>query len=203
MPELSGRRMRLEPLRLEHAEGYLEAAGGSAEIFRWQSPPGGALAQPVTVGDARQHIMAALAGRASGARLPYAQLDAVTGEFAGTTSFADPDPTLRTITIGYTWLGQRWWGTGANVESKLLMLAYAFDTLDVVRVGLVTDVLNERAQRAIDRLGATREGVLRKHRRRADGSWRDTVVYSIVDDEWPRVRAGLTERLEARDAGVR
>ncbi|MEV4140722.1 GNAT family protein [Dactylosporangium sp. NPDC049742] len=127
--------------------------------------------------------------------MPYAQVDAVTGEVAGTTSFADPDPGLRTVTIGYTWLGQRWWGTGANVEAKLLMLAFAFDTLEAVRVGLVTDVRNVRAQRAIERLGAAREGVLRKHRRRADGSWRDTVVYSIVDDDWPGVRDGLRGRL--------
>ncbi|MET7425213.1 GNAT family protein [Dactylosporangium sp. NPDC005555] len=199
MPELVGRRVKLEPLRVEHAEGYLRAAGSpdeSAEIFRWQSPAGGALARPVTVADARGHIEAALVGRARGARLPYAQIDAVTGEVAGTTSFADPDPGLRTITIGYTWLGQRWWGCGANVEAKLLMLTFAFEALGAVRVGLVTDVLNERARRAIERLGATREGVLRKHRRRGDGSWRDTVVYSIVDDEWERVRQVLNARLE-------
>ncbi|MEU0558288.1 GNAT family protein [Dactylosporangium sp. NPDC006015] len=204
MPELVGSRVRLEPLRVEHAEGYLRATGSpeeAAEIFRWQSPAGGALARPVTVQDARQHIMAALAGRARGERLPYAQVDAVTGEVAGTTSFADPDPGLRSVTIGYTWLGQRWWGTGANVEAKLLMLAFAFDILEAVRVGLVTDVRNVRAQRAIERLGAAREGVLRKHRRRADGSWRDTVVYSIVDDDWPGVRDGLRERLARAVSG--
>ncbi|NMO56962.1 GNAT family N-acetyltransferase [Actinoplanes sp. TBRC 11911] len=198
MPELAGGRIRLEPLRYEHAAGYLAAAGSeedAAEIFRWQSPPGGALARPVTVDDARAHIVAALAARARGVRLPYAQIDVATGTFAGTTSFADPDPRLRTLTIGYTWLGRQWWGTGANAEAKLLMLSFAFESLATVRVTLVTDVRNERARAAIERLGATREGTMRKHRRRADGTWRDTAVYAITDDDWPRVKEQLTGRL--------
>jgi RimJ/RimL family protein N-acetyltransferase len=198
MPALAGRRIRLEPLTLEHAPGYLAASGGpeqAAEIFRWQSPPGGALAYPVTVEDASRHITAALAARARGVRLPYAQIDAATGEFAGTTSFADPDPTLRTVTIGYTWLGQRWWHSGANAEAKLLMMTLAFETLGAVRVVWVTDILNLRAQSAIERLGALREGVLRKHRRRSDGSWRDTVIYAMVDDDWPAAKKRLLARL--------
>ena len=197
MPILAGRRVRLEPLAVEHAPAYLAALGGpeqAAEIFRWQSPAGGALTTPVTVDDARRHIVGALAARARGARLPYAQIDVATGRFLGTTSFADPDPVLRTVTIGYTWLGQQWWGSGVNAEAKLLMLTFAFETLAAVRVVLVTDIRNVRAQAAIERLGATREGVLRKHRRRADGSWRDTVVYAVVDDDWPRVKAGLGRR---------
>ncbi|MDI6103647.1 GNAT family protein [Actinoplanes sp. NEAU-A12] len=198
MPALAGERIRLEPLRYEHATDYLAAVGDSedaAEIFRWQSPSGGALTRPATVEDARAHIVAALAARARGVRFPYAQIDAATGRFAGTTSFADPDPTLRTLTIGYTWLGRPWWGTGANAESKLLMLGFAFETLGAIRVSLVTDIRNERAQAAIERLGASREGVLRKHRRRADGSWRDTVMYAITDDDWPTVKHDLKARL--------
>lgn len=197
MPALTGRAIRLEPLTVEHAPGYLEATGTaeeSADIFRWQSPPGGALGTPVTVQDARRHITAALAARARGTRLPYAQIDVATGRFAGTTSFADPDPGLRALTIGYTWLGRRWQGTGANAEAKLLMLTFAFETLEAVRVTLVTDIRNVRAQAAIERLGAAREGVLRKHRRRADGSWRDTVIYALVDDDW----AAAKQRLAAR-----
>ncbi|MEV4279715.1 GNAT family N-acetyltransferase [Actinoplanes xinjiangensis] len=196
MPALAGDRIRLEPLRYEHAADYLAATGDddeAAEIFRWQSPPAGALTRPVTVDDA--HIVAALAARARGTRLPYAQIDTATGRFAGTTSFADPDPTLRTLTIGYTWLGRPWWGTGANAEAKLLMLGFAFETVGAIRVTLVTDILNGRAQAAIERLGARREGTLRKHRRRADGSWRDTVVYAVTDDDWPEVKHDLTTRL--------
>ncbi|MFD0975092.1 GNAT family N-acetyltransferase [Plantactinospora endophytica] len=198
MPELTGSRIRLEPLRYEHAVGYLAAAGSeedAAEIFQWQSPPGGALARPVTVEDARAHVVAALAARARGVRLPYAQIDVATGRFAGTTSFADPDPRLRTLAIGHTWLGRQWWGTGANAEAKLLMLSFAFESLAVVRVMLVTDVRNERARAAIERLGATREGTMRKHRRRADGTWRDTLIYAITDDDWPRVKDHLAGRL--------
>lgn len=198
MPTLAGRTVRLEPLTVEHAAGYLAATGTpeqSAEIFRWQSPPGGALSMAVTVDDAAAHISAALGARARGSRLPYAQIDAVTGEFAGTTSFADPDPRQRTLVIGYTWLGQRWWRSRVNTEAKLLMMTYAFETLGAVRVAWVTDILNLRAQAAIERLGATREGVLRKHRRRADGSWRDTMLYAMVDDDWPAAKTALAERL--------
>lgn len=207
MPTLTGSRIRLEPLRYEHAADYLAAAGSGEEadeIFRWQSPPGGALALPVTVEDARRHVVAALAARAHGLRLPYAQIDTTTGQFAGTTSFADLDPVLRVLTIGYTWLGRQWWGTGANAEAKLLMLTFAFETLDAVRVALVTDIRNQRAKAAIERLGATQEGTLRKHRRRADGSWRDTVIYAITDDDWPQVKDNLNRRLQNRPpAGLR
>lgn len=198
MPAWTGRIIRLEPLTLEHASGYLAAAGSpeqAEEIFRWQSPPGGGLAAPATVDDARCHITAALAARARGVRLPYAQIDTATGEFAGTTSFADPDPMLRTITIGHTWLGQRWWHSGANAEAKLLMMTFAFEQLNAVRVVWVTDILNVRAQAAIERLGAIREGVLRKHRRRSDGTWRDTVLYAMLDDEWPQAKQHLLDRL--------
>ncbi|MCU7729685.1 GNAT family N-acetyltransferase [Actinoplanes sp. KI2] len=201
MPVLSGRLVQLEPLRIEHAPGYLAAAGSpaqSAEIFRWQSPPGGALTAPVTVEDAGRHITAALAARARGQRLAYAQLDARTGEFVGTTSLADLDPVQRSVTIGYTWLGRRWWGSGLNAEAKLLLMSYAFETLGAVRVAWVTDIRNTRAQAAIERLGAVREGVLRKHRRRADGSWRDTVLYAMLDDDWPAAKKSLAGRLDGQ-----
>ena len=198
MPVLAGRLIRLEPLALEHAPGYLAAAGtgeAAAEVFRWLSPPGGALAQPVTLEDATRHIADALDARDRRTRLPYAQIDAATGGFAGTTSFYEVNPTLRTLGIGHTWLGQRWWRTGHNTESKLLMMAFAFETLGVVRGVWHTDIFNTRSQAAIERLGATREGVLRKHRLRYDGSWRDTVQYAMVDDDWPAAKAALSARL--------
>jgi len=188
--------VRLEPLTIEHAAGYL-AAAGDPEIFRWQSPVGGALAAPVTIGDATRHVAAALASRAQGKRLPYAQIDLRTGTFAGTTSLSDLDPGQRSLTIGHTWLGARWQGTGMNTEAKILLLTYAFETLEAVRVTWVTDIRNLRAQAAIERLGAAREGVLRKHRRRADGSWRDTVLYAMVDDDWPAAKTALTARRPA------
>ena len=193
LPVLSGRLIRLEPLALEHAPGYLAAAGpadDAAEVFRWMFP-----AAPQTVADAEGHILTALAARARGERFAYAQLDAGTGEVAGTTSYYDVDPATRAIAVGHTWLGRRWWRTGHNTESKLLMLTHAFDTLGAARVVWHTDLNNTRSQEAIARLGATREGVLRKHRIRRDGSWRDTVQYAMVDDDWPAVRARLIARL--------
>ena len=193
LPVLSGRLIRLEPLALEHAPGYLAAAGpadDAAEVFRWMFP-----AAPQTVADAEGHILTALAARARGERFAYAQLDAGTGEVAGTSSYYEVDPAARAIAIGHTWLGRRWWRTGHNTESKLLMLTHAFDTLGAARVSWHTDLNNTRSQQAIDRLGATREGVLRKHRIRRDGSWRDTVQYALVDDDWPAVRARLIARL--------
>lgn len=193
LPVLSGRLIRLEPLALEHGPGYLAAAGegpDAAEVFRWMLP-----SEPHTRADAERDILIALAGRARGERFPYAQVDARTGEFAGSTSYYDVNPALRAIAIGHTWLGSRWWRTGHNTESKLLMLTHAFDALGAARVVLHTDLRNTRAQDAIARLGATREGVLRKHRIRRDGSWRDSVQYALVEDDWPPVRDRLTDRL--------
>jgi RimJ/RimL family protein N-acetyltransferase len=195
MPVLKGRLIRLEPLALEYAPGYLAAAGSAedaAEVFRWIYPP-----PPQSVADAEQQILTALAARARAERFAYAQLDAGTGEFAGTTSYYEVDPAARAIGIGHTWLGKRWWRTGHNTESKLLMLTHAFDTLGAGRVVWHTDVHNVRSQDAIARLGATREGELRKHRIRRDGSWRTSVQYSMTDDDWPAVRDRLTDRLAA------
>jgi RimJ/RimL family protein N-acetyltransferase len=167
MPVLAGSRVRLEPLAVEHAEGYLAAAGRDAdaeEVFRWMG-------------------------------LAYAQIDAATDAFAGTTSYYDVDPGLRTIAIGHTWLGKQWWRTGFNTESKLLLMSHAFDRLGAVRVVWHTDVYNTRSQDAIARLGATREGQLRKHRIRRDGSWRDTVQYAMTDEDWPAAKERLRARL--------
>jgi RimJ/RimL family protein N-acetyltransferase len=195
LPVLPGRLIRLEPLALEHAPGYLAAAGSGAEaeeVFRWMFP-----GPPQTADDAQEQILAALGARARGERLAYAQLDAVTGEFAGTSSYYEVNPAARAIGIGHTWLGRRWWRSGHNTESKLLMLSHAFDTLGAARVVWHTDINNVRSQDAIARLGATREGELRKHRIRRDGSWRTSVQYSMTDDDWPAARTRLTDRLAA------
>ncbi len=194
MPVLAGDLVRLEPLALEHAAGYLAAAGvgpDAEEVFRWLTT----LAPPRDLDEAATQVTAALAARARGERLPYAQIDARTGEFVGTTSYYEVNPSARAIAIGHTWLGRRWWRAGHNTESKLLLLTHAFDTLGAARVVWHTDVLNTRSRAAIERLGATREGEFRKHRIRLDGSWRDTVQYAMTDDDWPGVRKALSERL--------
>jgi RimJ/RimL family protein N-acetyltransferase len=194
LPRLAGDLVVLEPLTVEHAGGYLAAAGAGGdadEVFRWLT----SLAPPRDLGEATDQVTAALAARARGERLPYAQLDARTGDFIGTTSYYEISPSARAIAIGHTWLGRRWWRTGHNTESKLLLLTHAFDTLGAARVVWHTDVLNTRSRAAIERLGATKEGEFRKHRIRLDGSWRDSVQYAMTDDDWPSVRTALTDRL--------
>jgi N-acetyltransferase len=198
MPVLAGNLVRLEPLTAEHAAGYLAAAGEGAdaeEVFRWLRTPGSGDGAPRSLDDARADVAAALAARAHGQRFAYAQIDARTGEFAGSTSYYDVDPTLRSIAIGHTWLGKPWWRSGHNTESKLLMLTHAFERLGAARVVWHTDIHNVRSQDAIARLGAIREGELRKHRLRRDGSWRTTVQYSMTDDDWPAAKDRLSTRL--------
>ena len=190
LPTLVGDYIRLEPLREEHAAGYLAATGTGSdadEVFRWLS-----IYPPATLDEALQQVRD---GITSTVRRPFVQLDAMTGDVAGTTSFYEISPETKSIAIGHTWLGRRWWRTGHNTESKLLLLSYAFETLGTARVVWHTDIYNERSQAAIARLGALKEGVLRKHRIRRDGSWRDTVQYSMTDDDWPEAKARLTARL--------
>jgi RimJ/RimL family protein N-acetyltransferase len=195
---LEGALIRLEPLTVEHAAGYLAAAGTGDDaeaVFRWLNTPGSVNGSPRTLDDARRDILSGLAARARGERLPYAQIDVASGEFAGSSSYYEINPALRVLGIGHTWLGKRWWRSGHNTESKLLMLTHAFDVLGAARVVWHTDIYNEQSQTAIARLGATREGELRKHRIRRDGSWRTSVQYSMTDDDWAAAKARLTDRL--------
>jgi uncharacterized protein len=186
---LYGDHVILEPLDLSHVEG-LFAAVADDEVYRWLPRP-----RPATVADMAGQVRESLRQRQLGERLPFVQRSARTGEIVGTTSFYGMDEVNRCIAIGFTMLGQRWWRTGINTEAKLLLLRRAFDDLGAVRVEWHTDLCNERSQRAIERLGATREGVMRRQRLRPDGTWRDTVLYSMTDDEWPAVQARLQAKL--------
>ena len=179
-PVLLGAKVRLEPPSSSHAAGYL-AAADSDEVFEWMP-----VARPRSLSEAEETLAGLLARPDLQA---WAQIDVASGEFAGMTTYYDVDPSMRTVAIGFTWLGQRFWRTGINNEAKLLLLIHAFETLGCVRVVWHTDIFNERSQAAITRLGATREGVLRKHRLRRDGSWRDTVTFSMPDDAWPAATA--------------
>lgn len=129
--------------------------------------------------------------RVPGTEVPFAILRRADGRPVGSTRYMDIQRPNRGLEIGWTWLGPDARRTPVNTECKRLLLGHAFDDLGAVRVQLKTDGDNVRSQRAIERLGARREGVLRRHRRRWDGSWRDTVYYSVLDDEWPAVRARL------------
>ncbi|RLP90101.1 GNAT family N-acetyltransferase [Micromonospora sp. BL4] len=186
---MAGEHVRLEPLDLAHAD-ELHAATADAEVWRHLN-----VALPTTPAGTAEVIAAALAAQHRGERVPWVQRCAVTGAVVGTTSYYEIDPERRAVAIGHTFLGRPWWRTGINTEAKLLLLTRAFDELGAVRVAWHTDIRNERSQAAIERLGATREGVLRMHRQRPDGSWRDTVQYAMTVDEWPNAQLRLRERL--------
>ncbi|WDZ87566.1 bifunctional pyridoxamine 5'-phosphate oxidase family protein/GNAT family N-acetyltransferase [Micromonospora cathayae] len=186
---MRGDHVRLAPLDESHTD-ELWAATADPEVWRHLGGP-----QPDGPVGMRDVIRSALLMHARGERVPWVLRCAVTGAVVGTTSFYEVDPTQRSVAIGYTFLGRPWWRTGVNTEAKLMLLRRAFDELGAVRVVWHTDIRNERSQRAIARLGAHREGVLRMHRQRPDGSWRDTVQYSMVVDEWPEAQRRLRERL--------
>jgi RimJ/RimL family protein N-acetyltransferase/nitroimidazol reductase NimA-like FMN-containing flavoprotein (pyridoxamine 5'-phosphate oxidase superfamily) len=186
---MRGKHVILEPLDLSHVDG-LFAASGDDDVWRWLTHR-----RPADRDDMVTVVATALEAARVGNRVPWVQRDAATGAIVGTTSFYAIDPVNRAVAIGHTFIGRPWWRTGVNTESKLLLLSRAFDDLGAVRVEWHTDGRNERSQRAIERLGATREGVLRRHRLRPDGSWRDTVQYSMTVDEWPAARDRLATRL--------
>ncbi|MEU2612053.1 bifunctional pyridoxamine 5'-phosphate oxidase family protein/GNAT family N-acetyltransferase [Micromonospora sp. NPDC007271] len=188
---LRGEHVVLEPLDLSHAE-ELHAALADPEVWRYVGSP-----QPQSVAETAGQIRAALDANLRGVRTPWVQRCAATGVVVGTTSYYHPDAALRTAEIGFTQLGRPWWRTGINTEAKLLLLTRAFEELDAIRVTWQTSTLNERSQRAIERLGATREGTLRSNRRRADGSWRDSALYSMLAAEWPSAQLRLRERLRS------
>ncbi|MEV4500057.1 bifunctional pyridoxamine 5'-phosphate oxidase family protein/GNAT family N-acetyltransferase [Micromonospora arborensis] len=186
---LHGEHVRLEPLELAHAE-ELHSATADPDVWRHLST-----ALPTDSAQTVEVITTALAAQHNGERVSWVQRCAATGAVVGATSYYDIDPQRRSVAIGYTFLGRPWWRTGINTEAKLLLLSRAFDDLGAVRVAWHTDIRNVRSQAAIERLGATREGVLRMHRQRPDGSWRDTVQYAMTVDEWPNAQARLRERL--------
>lgn len=192
---MAGDHVVLEPLDLSHAE-QLYAATTDPLIWRYLSNR-----QPADPAGMAEVIRTALAAHHAGERVPWVQRDARTGAVIGSTSYYEIDETHRAVTIGYTYLGRPWWRTGVNTEAKLLLLTRAFEELDAVRVVWHTDQRNERSQAAIERLGARREGVLRRHRQRPDGSWRDTVLYAMTVDEWPEARARLRQRLHPAPPG--
>ena len=185
-PDLHGEHVTLTQLHPRHAAGVL-AASDDDSVFEWLS-----FHRPTSVAAGRTTVETLMAQQQF---ITWAQIDRASGEVAGTTSYYDINPALRTVAIGGTWLGKRFQRTGVNTDAKLLLLRRAFDDLGAVRVVWHTDIYNEQSQAALTRLGATREGVLRKHKIRKDGSWRDTVQFSMTDDDWPDVRAILSARL--------
>lgn len=189
--ELSGELVVIEPLSAKHIAG-LSAAADAEEVFAWLPYP-----RPADVAQAKAWIEDALSDRRADRRLPFAVLSAADHAVIGSTSYWDFDAQNAHVEIGSTWLSRASWGTGCNTEAKLLLMCHAFETLELERVAFRTDIRNERSQRAIERLGAIKEGVHRHEMRRRDGSWRDSVHYSVLHSEWPAVKEGLTRRLAA------
>ncbi len=181
--------VRLEPLGLEHEQG-LAAAAADGELWkiRVTSVPAPA--------ETRAYIETALQGREQGHRFAFVVLDDASGKVLGTTSYHDIVPAVKRLEIGYTWYAQSVQRTHVNTSIKLLLLAHAFGSLDCEVVGWRTDNYNFASQRAIERLGAKKDGVIRGHALRRDGTIRDTVMYSMRVGEWPEARAQLLYLLE-------
>jgi uncharacterized protein len=188
---LHGQHVRLEPLSPAHVDGLFEAL---ADDEVWRFLPS---ARPRDTAEMAEHVTAALREQWLGERMAWAQVEPATGTVIGMTSYHDIDPERRALGIGHTLIGRRWWRTGVNTEAKLLLLEHAFDVLGAERVFWYTDIRNDRSQRAIARLGASRDGVIRRHRLRPDGTWRDTVLFAMTVDEWPAAAKRLRERLAA------
>ena len=186
---VSANGVRLEPLSLAHESG-LAAAADDGQLWNLR------VANVPAPEDTRAWIEKALAQQDAGQRLPLAVVQEGSGRVIGTTSFYEPDPEVRRLALGYTWYAQSAQRTHVNTTCKLLLLSQAFDVLGCAIVVWHTDNFNFASQRAIERLGAKKDGVLRHHKRRRDGTVRDTVTYSMTAAEWPECRAQLLDLLK-------
>jgi N-acetyltransferase len=186
---LTGRYARLEPLAEEHVPG-LATIGKEDSI--WQYMPYGFMKSEE---DIRGWVQEMLARASEGADVPFVAIDLASGSIAGATRYMEIRPAHRGLEIGGTWYGAAYRRTRINTECKYLLLQHAFEKLGCIRVQLKTDSRNERSQRAIERLGAAREGVLRNHMILPDGHVRHSVYYSIVDSEWPAIKLRLQQML--------
>ena len=182
-PTPKGERVTLEPLSTDHVPALQEAVRDGELWTLWYATVPEPEAMPV-------YVDKALALREEGRAIPFAVRDAA-GAIVGTTRFGDIEAAHRRVQIGWTWYAKRAQRTGLNTEAKALLITHAFETMGFGRVEFRTHFMNHASRAAIARLGAKEEGVLRQHMRMPDGSWRDTVVFSIVDGEWPAVRSHL------------
>ncbi|ACU71412.1 GCN5-related N-acetyltransferase [Catenulispora acidiphila DSM 44928] len=184
---LTGSHIRLEPLSRSHLPDLFAAGGNDDAVWQWQGGP-----TPRT----EQELGAKLdkiVGNAS--YVAFAVILLSTGKAIGWTTFSDISAVDERLEIGWTWYGSAYWRSAVNTEAKLLLLVHAFEDLGMGRVQWKTDHMNQRSQNAIARLGAQREGVLRRHRMRPDGTFRDSVYFSMLAEEWPAAKQRLTERL--------
>jgi RimJ/RimL family protein N-acetyltransferase len=186
---LTGKHVRLEPMTEEHVPGLAEI--GVGQTF-WDFMLYGNIN---TVDDMRSWVLDLLARAEKGTDLPFVAIHLPSGRVAGATRYLNIMPKDRGLEIGGTWYGSEFQRTPVNTECKYLLLRHAFETLDCIRVQLKTDLRNERSQKAIERIGAVKEGILRNHMILPDGRIRDSVFYSILDREWPEVKKKLEEMM--------
>jgi N-acetyltransferase len=185
---LHGRHVRLEPLSIQHCAGLSEV-GLDEELWRW-------IPTPVrTPQQMAEYVEAALKEQAAGTALPFAQIEAATGRVIGSTRYANIERLHRRVEIGWTWVACDFQRTAVNTEAKYLLLRHAFETLGCNRVELKTDSLNAKSRAAILRIGAQQEGIFRNHMLTDSGRIRHTVYFSILNSEWPEVKARLEARL--------
>jgi N-acetyltransferase len=185
---LEGRFVRLEPLTAEHTTGLAEI-GLDEDLWKW-------IPTPVrTLEEMRAYVQTALAEQANGSALPFALIERTSGRTIGSTRYGNIERTHYRLEIGWTWVARQWQRSPINTEAKYLLLRHAFETLKCIRVELKTDSLNERSRAAILRIGAREEGTFRNHMITASGRIRHTVYFSILDSEWPDVKAQLEFKL--------
>ncbi|MEZ0114061.1 RimJ/RimL family protein N-acetyltransferase [Catenulispora sp. EB89] len=184
---LTGSHIRLEPLTRGHLPDLFAAGGNDDAVWQWQGGP-----TPRTEEELGEKLDKLLADDEF---VAFAVIHLAGGRAVGWTTFLDISPVDERLEIGWTWYGSAYWRSPVNTEAKLLLLTHAFEDLGMGRVQWKTDHLNQRSQNAIARLGAQREGVLRRHRIRPDGTFRDSVYFSMLQDEWPAAKQRLTERL--------
>ncbi|HLJ92575.1 MAG TPA: GNAT family protein [Gemmataceae bacterium] len=187
---LAGRHVRLEPLTPRHAPELLAALNLDPSVWQWLP-----VAPPTTLAEMEAMVVADLQAQADGAKLIFTQIEAPTGRIVGSTTYLDISRRDRRLEIGSTWIAKAWQRTGINTEAKFLLLRHAFEDLGAVRVQLKTDRRNLQSQAAIERLGAVREGILRNHMIVQNGFIRDSVMYSITNEEWTSVRTHLQAKL--------
>ena len=185
---LEGGQVRLEPLTLEHHAALCEV-GLDPELWQWIPY------RATTAEEMLAYIQSALKDQAAGTAQPFATVERSTGRVIGSTRYMNIDVTNRRREIGATWIAKPWQRTAINTEAKYLMLRHAFETLDCIRVELKTDALNQKSRNAILRIGAKEEGTLRRHVVTWTGRVRDSVYFSVLDSEWPQVKAALEAKL--------
>lgn len=187
---LTGVHIRLEPMRPSHARALLEA-GRAEAIWSWMP------ARPVTLEQMDRWLEKAMEAESQGREYPFVVVRLEDNRVIGSTRYLDVQEADRNVEIGWTWYTPDVWGGVVNPEAKYLLMRHAFDDWRAVRVALKTDVKNLHSQAAIKKLGARYEGTLRNQRIRPDGSYRDTVIFSVIESEWPQAKARLEERLRA------